>query len=272
LTTAWLLRSLRTPERVDALTFLAFSCTHCPLQDDEAVAWVLGHIAKRKPDVVIHLGDGHEGDAASRWNDEALHDLMAEYEAHNRLLASIRKAAPNNSRLVFLQGNHDANILARDRLDPRVRELLDWRRHEPELEHWDTKAEYEYDRKRGCFRIGQVCFAHGYDVSDAGIRREALYFAREFGLYVHGHTHRPTPEGPPGQLCATTNTPLNWWRANPGCLRELKPDYVKRKNTQLWGQGIVVGSATPLKSPRARKCWEAETIIFRDYDKWRDAT
>ena len=102
-------------------TFLAFSCTHCPHQDEAATAWLLGQIADRKPDVIVHLGDLCEGDAGSRWNDEAMHTLLDEYAVANELLKSIRKAAPKSASLVMLQGNHDANILAKGRIDPRVR-------------------------------------------------------------------------------------------------------------------------------------------------------
>jgi predicted phosphodiesterase len=252
-------------------TFLAFSCTHCPHQDDVAIAWLLGQIADRKPDVIIHLGDMCEGEAGSKWNDEAMHTLLDEYEVANEMLKSIRRVAPKSSSLVMLQGNHDANILAKGRIDPRVRQLLDMRKNIDELQHWNTKAEYEYDRRRGCFRLGQVCFSHGYDCSEAGIRREAIYFLQghQFGMYVHGHTHRSHP---PKQLMATSTTPLPWWVANAGCMRDLKPDFVKRLNTQLWSQAIVVGESEMIKSPRSYKCWDAETVVFRGYDQWRAET
>jgi predicted phosphodiesterase len=223
-------------------SFLAFSCTHCPHQDETAIAWLLGQIADRKPDVIVHLGDLVEGDAGSRWNDEAVHTLLDEYAVANELLKSVRKVAPKSTGLVILQGNHDANILAKGRIDPRVRQLLDMRKNIDELQHWNTKAEYEYDRKRGCFRLGQVCFCHGFDCSAAGIRR------------------------------ATMTTPLPWWVANAGCLRDLKPDFVKRLNTQMWSQAVVVGESELIKSPRSQRCWDAETVVFREYDQWRAAT
>ena len=258
---------------MDQVRFLAFSCTHCPLQDDEAVDWLVGRVAAWRPDVVVHLGDGIEADAASRWNDEAVHTLLDEYEVLDQLLARVRRAAPRSSRCVYLQGNHCANVMAKNRLDPRIRELVNPHRHIKEFAHWDTKAEYEYDRKRGCFRIGQVCFAHGFETSSSGIRREAIYFlgGHQFGCYIHGHTHRATPPGPPVQLEATASTPLPYWRANAGCLRNLKPDFVKRRNTQAWSQAVVVGKAEAVKSPRSHRCWDAETVVFRTYDEWRAA-
>ena len=259
--------------RTGRLSFVAFSCTHCPHQDPVAIDWAVEQVKKRKPDVVVHLGDGIDADAASRWNDESIHDLLDEYQSLDVILARFRKAAPKDATCVYLQGNHCANVMARNRLDPRVRELVNPHRHISEFKKWNTKAEYEYDRKRGCFRIGQVCFSHGYETSASGVRREAIYFLRghQFGLYVHGHTHRATPGGPAIQLQATANTPLPYWRANAGTLRHLKPDYVRRQNTQLWTQALVVGSALPIKSPRSHRTWEAETIIFRNYDEWRES-
>ena len=248
---------------------MAFSCTHCPHQDQDAIDWLLQQIEDRKPSVVVHLGDLCEADAASRWSDEALHNLSDEYDTANVLLEDIRGAA-GDADLVFLEGNHDANITAKDRIDPRLRKLVNYRQNISELKHWNTNAKYEYDRKRGCYRIGQVCFSHGYDIGQASLRREVLYFLRghQNGLYIHGHTHRAHEVK---QLQATANTPLPWWVANAGCMRDLKPDYVKRRNTDLWSQAIVVGAADPVKSPRVDCKWEAETIIFRTYDEWRNA-
>jgi len=47
---------------------------------------------------------------------------------------------------------------------------------------------------------------------------------------------------------------------------------VKRRNTQMWSQAIVVGEAEMIKSPRSQRCWDADTVVFREYDQWRAAT
>ena len=255
-------------EWMERKTWLAFSCTHCPYQDEEAIAWLLEQIAGYRPDVLVHLGDGHEAEAASRWNDEAMHKLLDEYESHNDLLARLRKAAPKRARLVFCEGNHDANIGAKDRLDKRIRELVDYRRHEPELRHWKI-IPYINDGNSGAYRLGQVTFTHGFGVSRSAVRADQLTFTREFGLFVHGHTHRPTSPGPAERLL-WGEYPINRWRVNPGCMRDLKPEYMRRRSTQRWGQGCIVGTAAPLKSPRARPEWTSETRVFRMYEKWAD--
>ena len=248
-------------------SFLAFSCVHTPFQDNEAIEWLVGQISKRKPDVIVHLGDGHDAAAASRFNDETLHTLLDEFDQHNEILAMIRKASPK-SRRIFLPGNHDWNITAPARLDKRIRDICDYRRHEPELEHWDHKVKYVYDRINGCFRLGQVVFAHGYEAGTNAGEFESIYFANEYGLYVHGHTHRPTPEGNAIRAERTKNRPLRYWYANAGCMRDLKPNYMTKKRTENWGQAIVVGNAKLTKSPRHKRCWDAETIWFRSYEDW----
>jgi len=255
-----------------SVSFLALSCTHCPHHDPVAIDWAVDRVREYKPDVIVHLGDGVEADAASRWDDESVHSLLDEYAALDIVLHRLRTASPHAS-CHFLRGNHDANVMAPNRLDPRIRELVNPNLHIKEFKHWNTRAEYEYDRKRGCFRIGQVCFSHGYETSASGVRREALYFltGHQYGLYIHGHTHRSTPAGPPVQLQATANTLLPYWRANAGTLRMLKANFLKRQNTALHSQAVVVGSALPIKSPRAQQCWDAETVVFRGYDEWRAA-
>jgi predicted phosphodiesterase len=250
----------------DRIKFAAFGCTHCPLQDDEAVAWAVEQVARHKPDVVVHLGDGHEADSASRWPTEYDWSLEDEFDAHNTLLAKFRKAAPDAQR-IMLPGNHDANLSACGRIDKRLRSLADFRKHEPEMAHWRMPASYVYCRKTGCWRLGEVVFAHGYECGQSSDRDHAIYFANEFGLYVGAHTHRPTPDGAPVQCRMTATRPLRYWYANVGCLRDLKPDYMARKRSELWGQAVVLGSVEVTKSPRRDRTWEAETRIFRMFDR-----
>ena len=256
---------------MDRKTFLAFSCPHCPYEDGDALDWLLLQIHQARPDVLVHLGDGHDACAASRFDDEAAHDLRLEFVRHNALLASLRKAAGTRCRLVFCEGNHDANTRAIARIPKDLRQLVDYRLHEPELRHWRF-VPYVNDPNAGVYRLGcQVSFSHGMEVSRAGIRRDQMTFTREFGLFVHGHTHRPTPEGPAERLL-WGDYPVNWWRANPGCMRDMDKTgslhWASRQNTQRWGQGCVVGTAAPLKSPRARPEWSCETRVFKTYDQW----
>lgn len=251
------------------ISFLAFSCVHSPLHDAEAIDWLCERVAETQPDCVIHLGDGMEMAFASRHASIEDIDCIEEYESHNRVLAQIRKASPD-SRRIFLPGNHEWRLHS-PHIDPRVRKALHWRRHQPEFEHWKSPCRYENCRHKGVWRIGQVGFSHGFSTSTSGIKREAVSLNPEHSLYVHGHTHRPTQPGPPERVMAGANWPLNWWVANPGCLRDLAPEWASRCDRSQWGQGCVIGRAKAIKSPRSQRCWEAMTHVFRTYDQWRQS-
>jgi predicted phosphodiesterase len=247
--------------------FIAFSCPHAPLHDPDAVAWAVDRIAKYKPDHVVCLGDGIEANSASQWPDarELAIDLKEEYDALDNILADIRKAAPN-ARRRYLAGNHETNVMRAGRLDPRIRSICDWRslKNVPELEHWQVHGEYNYSRHRGCVWLGQVAFSHGYECSESQIRTEALYFLKNqpYSLYCHGHTHRPTPV----TEIKINSLGMDRFYVNPGCLRNLEPDYMTRKRKWAWGNGLIQGEAVPVKSPRQCREWSAELLTLRMYD------
>ena len=253
---------------LDDVSFAAFSCVHAPLHDPEAIDWLVEQLAEYKPDCVVHLGDGMEMAFASSHADVEDIDCLQEYKAHNEILKKIRKATPD-SRRIFIEGNHEHRLFS-PHIDGRVKDALHWKRHQPEFEHWESPVRYEHCRHRGVFRLGQVAFSHGFATSPSAIKKEASCFAREYGCYIHGHTHRPTQPGPAERIMAGVSWPLNWWVANPGCLRDLAPDWAGKCNKTQWGQGVVLGRAQKTKSPRARRCWETETRVFRTYDEWRE--
>lgn len=249
--------------------FVAFGCTHFPLHDPAAIDWVLEIIAKERPDVVVHLGDGVEANAASQWDDarEMAIALGDEYAALDAFLADVRKAAPR-ARRIYRAGNHESNITRAGRLDPRIRSLCDWRslRNLPELSHWTVGSDYNYCRSRGCSLLGpQVCFAHGFETTPSQTLREAMYFLKNspFGLYITAHTHRPQPVTP----ILWGDLPMDRWMANVGTLRDLDSAlYMERRRKWSWGQACLVGEAFPLKSQRMSKEWDAEVRIRRMYD------
>ncbi len=249
---------------IDTKSFLAFSCVHCPLQDAEAVDFLLHTIGKLKPDVIVHLGDGHEADSASRWPNEYDWSLSEEFKSHNEFLKSIRKASPK-SRRIFLPGNHDDNLQSINRIDIRLRNLCDYNEHEPELrEHWEQPINYVYSRRRGVWRLGQVTFCHGYEASASADELQSILLGMPYGLFVGGHTHKPLDVT---QAYKTRSIPLPYWYANTGCMRDMKPVWMARKRTHQWGQAITVGKASIVKSPRMSRQWDAQTIIFKSYNE-----
>lgn len=247
------------------VSFLAFSCPHVPLLDEHAHEFLLDQLAKHQPDIVIHLGDGHEADSASRWPTEYTWDLADEYREHNAFLESIRLTVPK-AKKIFCQGNHDNNLLSIARLDKKIRSLTHWKHWEPELASWEI-IDYVYCRKNGCYRIGDVVFTHGFEAGTSADELQALYFANEYGLYVGGHTHRPLA-GVPRQAMRTKTRPLRYFYTNPGCLRDLKPDYMLRQRSELWGHGVTIGVAETYRHRNRYTCnWEAETVVLRYYDE-----
>jgi len=214
-----------------------------------------------KPDYVIHLGDLFEADGASRFPSENPWDLKTEFDAGERMLAGIREVGGPECNYVFLEGNHDLAIRDQNRIDPSLRRLCDYRLL-PEMQNWTFGAEYLYCRKRGVYRLGQVVFSHGYEANASAGKHEAVYLANEYGLYVHGHLHRPSPVQ---QVMMSNTRPLRFWYANAGTLGNMDREYMRRKRKQMWGQACVVGECLLTKSPRVNRCWTAETRIFRMY-------
>lgn len=247
---------------------VAFSCPHFPFVDEAAWAKLCDLVRQERPDYVVCLGDVVESGVASRWPDakELAVPLSLEFKNAGEHLEQLRGAAKVGCRLIALEGNHDANLAEPGRIDKNLRDLCDWRKGIKEIaEHWGTPTNYVYCRRRGAFRIGQqVVLAHGYETSPQPIRREAFYFADEWGLYVAGHTHRPTPNV---EEVVWADLGLRKWHANVGTLRELDPHYMTRKRKWNWGHAAAVIECLPLKSPRASREWSCHIEVFGMYDE-----
>ena len=387
---------------------IAFSCTHMPLADNSAKAFLIAQIEEKKPTQIVHLGDLLEADAASRWPSEYTWTLGDEFIAADRFLLDIRKAAPVGCKFVFLEGNHDCltpdhqvltsvgwveienvttqhlvatqnsdgdlewrypdeviykpapstlyklegkgfnqlvtgnhripvtsygssairyvtpidllssmgvllvipgieskhilqrqhvsivtnhsyksvhclsientnffvrrqgkvsltgncNILALNRIDKKLRHLCDYRVLIKEFKdgHWHRPCKYICDKERGVYRVGQVGFTHGYRAGVSADEFQAILFGDQNTLTIGGHTHQPKPVT---QAMKTKGMPLWVFYANPGCLRNLKPEYVKRLSTHGWGQGIVYVECDTVTRLRKSINWSAETIIHK---------
>ena len=253
-----------------ATKFLVAGCFHVPYHDPEACERFKQTIISEQPDVVVINGDLLEAGAASVHPNEDPHTLQEEYAQASYLLAEIRRAATYRdkpaAKLVYMLGNHDANILAENRIPKKLRGLCDFKTHMAELENWKMPCEYVYDRKRGVFSIGQVDIFHGYECGVAALKNQALTLSRPFCLSISSHTHRPVAVH---QVMLTQNIPLLYWAANTGCMRDLKPAYVERKQTHNWGHAYVIGDCdASLKSPRESVNWSAETRFIKMSDDY----
>lgn len=249
--------------------WLAFGCTHAPLHDEDAIEFVCEQIEEHQPDVVVHLGDLFEADAASRWPSEYQFTLEDEFRAADEVLRHIRGAKPD-ARRVYIPGNHCDNLGRAQRIPVKHRSLVQLDKH-PELNrelltHWERPAKYVVCPEASSYRLGQVVFAHGVKANETADNWHAHFYCHDFGLYVGAHTHRPTS---PTQAKIGRSDYVNRWHANAGCTREMDPEYAKRSDTRRWGQAVVVGEADERalsKAPRRSRCWAAETRIFKMND------
>lgn len=250
------------------LRWIAFGCTHAPVQDWSALEWVAHQIEDHKPDVILHLGDLLEADAAARFDNEAEWDLEEEYRQGDKILDFFDEIG-GAAHKVFLPGNHDYNISAVNRIPKKLRSLTGWKTHLKSLQHnggnWEVGAEYLYDRNRGTYRIGQVTFSHGYEAGVSADENQSITLGVPYGLYVGVHTHRPKEVQ---QAHKNKSTPLPFWFANAGATRDIVDvSYMDRKRRGQWGQGVVVGeSFLNLGNVMARN-WTAETRVFRMFDE-----
>lgn len=275
---------IRTREaKPGAVKWVAFSCSHCPLQDPEAVDLVKEAVRDFRPDRIVMLGDLHEAESASKWPSEYDWSIEDEYVSASAMLREIRLAHPDPAQVkcVFLPGNHDANIEAINRHPRNVRQLLSWRypQHVPVrkggkpvyinqefIEEWKVGADYRYSRKRGVYRIRATVFSHGYACDVSSDENQAIDLGWPNGLFVSGHTHRPT-RGEPRQAMKTKRRPLPWWYLNAGCVRDLYPGYMERHFSAMWGNAVCYGWALPINSPRFEsRTWDAYCEVGRMHE------
>jgi len=240
-------------------SFIAFSCSHFPFEHKPTINRILNEIQDRQPDVVVHLGDLIEADAASQWGSEVSHSLQDEFDGANGFLQDLLDASPKAEH-VFMMGNHDFNLENPGRIDKRIRSLCGFKRNLPALKSFKV-YDYAYNR-RAVHRIGQVSFYHGNECGASSDEAQSIILGVPYGLGISGHTHRGTPvtQARKGQI------PLPYWSANAGCSREFDCDFMLQKRQFRWSHGMVVGEAKELKSPRLKCCWEAESVVFDRYD------
>lgn len=250
-------------------SFVAFGCIHAPHQNAEAISKLTDLLRDVSPDYVLCLGDLFESDAASvhKHRAEERIDLLEEYEQAGEILEAVSESAPK-ARKVWLLGNHDDNLQVNDfrRIPKHLRDAIHWNRSEwgKTFKAWE-QIPYEKS-ERGVFRLGQVNFYHGYDVSVKSDATEAVQMNNYVGGHAHTlgvrvHTHRPLPVT---QVMLTPKVPAPFWYANAGTLGPLKPPYMARKDASQWAPAAVVGEVLLGRPSRMRAGpqWEAETVLL----------
>ena len=235
--------------------FAAVSCIHAPYHRVEVKDWLLGKLDDDPPTHFVLLGDLFDAIAVSVHPAEYEHTLEDEYSHGHAYLKEIIDVLPEETKLVWIHGNHEDNIIAKDpRRSPRgLRSLLSWNRHEefgPLFRKW-RQVPYVKSSK-GVYRLGQVCFYHGFDAGSNSDELETLQMASVMGghahrLFIRGHTHRPTPGVV--QCFKTKKIPLPWYYINVGTLGPLDPYYMRRKDSSGWGAALARGE-TVIGEPR----------------------
>lgn len=211
---------------------------------------------------MICLGDLLESDAASRFPNEASWTLRDEYESAADYLQQVMEVGGNEAEYVWLHGNHDDNIRAKGRIDPRIRDLCDWdhdRTLGTLLKSW---KQVPYSARQS-YRLGPVTFAHGAQHGVNSDRDQAVLYGTENGLYVSGHTHRGRDVQ---QALMTSKIPLRYWFANAGCTVDWKRlSYMDRKSVATWTHGYVYGesNATQHRANFASIQWDARHVVHK---------
>ena len=253
--------------------WLALSCSHAPLQDNETIDIICERIKEYKPDVIIHLGDLFEADSASKWGSEYSWTYEDElYEGCEMVLKKLREAN-TDAECWFLPGNHDENLREEGRFDRKIRDSLDWNAPQyttsgiwlnEELKNWSIKTGYE-DSRKGVTRIGAVSFCHGFRANRNADVYHAKKYAWENGLMVSGHLHRPTIGNPRNAGMNDTDISYKWY-LNAGCTRQMDCNYMLRKNQHSWGHAVCYGYSKNITSSRTTHTWDAHCELIKMYE------
>jgi predicted phosphodiesterase len=254
--------------------FAAWSCVHSPYICEDSKAWLLNNLTNtRGLTHAVILGDLFESSAASVHPDEVKHELEYEYEVAAGYLKDVRSVLPRNCKLVWTLGNHDYNLKSPDprRIPLDIRSLCNWNNHYEfgkEFRRWE---QLPYIKSAKCvYSLGKVKFYHGFDAGTNSDELEGLQMNYMTGggahtLMVRGHTHRPTVSGSPVQCKRSAKVLLPNFFVNVGHQRAMDarryPEFMKRRDTSQWGNGMLLGE-TLLKTGRnSGKCWSAELLV-----------
>ena len=232
-----------------------------PIQCEEFRQWRLQKIREFKPHVVVNLGDWHDANYASRWDNEDDWDAVAEFDLLAQDARETREALGPKGRIVWLHGNHDDNPQQPGRIPKKVRSAVEFAKMQKLaglIDDWEI-VPYRHD---SYFRLGQITFQHGCQTNINAERDQALAYGVPYGLYVCAHTHRPKkltgielPGAGPifGMQFCNVGCGADWTRMH----------YVTRLNKQRWGRAILVGDYNPRMRTawHHNRQWDAELLI-----------
>lgn len=208
----------------------------------------------------MNLGDWHDSDYASRWDNENHWTALSEFEALRDDALDLRKAAPR-ARFVWVHGNHDDNPLQPGRVPEKVRGAVEECKRrilEPAIQGW-IQVPYAHT---SYYRLGQVTFQHGAQTNVYAERDQAIAYGVPFGLHVSAHTHRPKRITP---VEAFGGPIFGLQYCNVGCGADWdQMRYIARSKHHLWGRAMLFGECDASLDPNllyATKMWDAELKI-----------
>lgn len=227
-----------------AVRIAVLSDIHLPDHDPAAVALALQIVKYVKPHMVVLNGDTLDMAAISRWG-ESRHapkrDALSEIERlYNTLINAIAANTERGTPIVFLDGNHDGDRIAR------------WNN-----EFWqfgDTVEARYAEIVRSGGRVWWLYFMKELEVARLLIQhgtRAGMYAARAalddlgYGMaQVQGHVHRP------GAFVKVTRVPGQARRVvqsiTTGCLCNIPPQYITTTNTSAWAHGMAIATVHPI--------------------------
>lgn len=250
---------------MDTVKGLYFSCLHAPYTREGYIEWLCQVIRDHKPKLICNLGDWYEAGAASRFPKNPLDDdgVLREHRVVAEQARMLNDAAPIDSKLVWIYGNHDDNFfnVHPGRISKDIVPALHWSIHtDGALDGWHVAERYDDDF---VFNWGAVTAQHGTGHSKTAEKDQAYRHARPNGLYVCGHTHRPLQI----TQAVERKESLPFFYVNPGTGVDWNSMYYMQRNSKSqWGGGAVLveqpeAHVRNRRASFADKDWDAELLI-----------
>lgn len=229
---------------------------HVPYHDKRAVDLVVKYIKDTKPEVVVQLGDMYDCYGISRFdkNPKRIDTLQDEIDEGKKIWQAIKKASPK-SKLVMLEGNHEARLPKMlMKASPGMYSLNALR--PKRLFELDTLG-VEWYSSHDTYKLNNsLVITHGAADDGCKLSQHAGYSAKntmdKWGNVsgIMGHGHRV------GMSTKTMQdgTMVQWIEA--GCLADLHPEYVKNPN---WQHGFAVVNYT-------KNRFHATPIVIANYE------
>lgn len=219
--------------------FLAVSCSHGNLQDDQAIEDVLNFKDRYKPDKTIHLGDYTEMTAFMGGARGTKAEAVNPTTDLETAISFLTRLKPD----VLINGNHDIRLwenlnhhhaVVAFAAAAAVREI------EKFVSESGCYFVRDYDISKSWYKFADVLACHGWMYSEQAIKEHAEHFAGRAKKIIFGHLHTT------GMATARVSGGAKAYCA--GFLGDRGKDgfnYAKRRRAfEKWNKGLVIGEYT----------------------------